>query len=389
MKISKILLIITAITFVKCIEPFEPESSTFEDLLVVEARLTNENKHHEIKLSRTYQIDTVKTNPETDAIIYIRDTNDNDYIFEEITDGNYRSVNQFSAEPDLSYQLVIITDNNKTYKSDFQNLPPTVTLNNINYDVSTNNFDEQVVNIYANSNNPNNNAYFYSYEYEETYKIIPPFWSPYKLDVTNPASPQIILKDYDDQICYKTQKSNSIIQIETKSLSNDQVSNFIIRSISINDFILTNRYSILVKQFVRNERAYLFFEKLNIFSESESVFTENQVGFINGNIKNIDNNEKVIGFFEASSVTEKRIFFNKEDINEYDIPFIYDCATISPLIYDPYSREYEVALAIERGYLFYEETTSTWDNGPFILVPEVCGDCRALGTTERPSFWID
>ncbi|CAM1367431.1 conserved hypothetical protein [Tenacibaculum sediminilitoris] len=391
MKSLKIVLFIISslMLLTRCIEPFEPENIDFEDLLVIEARITNEYKFHNIKLSRTYQIDTLRSNPEKGAKIFITDNQNIVYNFEEIEDGLYQSITEFSVNQNKSYSLKIETNDGNSYYSTEERLPPIIPIDKINYSVEINNLNEEEVSIQVSSYNPNDNAHFYSYEYEETYKIITPFWSPYRLDVSNPADPVIVFKNYDDKVCFKTQYSNSIKQTETKSLIEDKVDNFTIRSISTTDFILSNRYSILIKQYVRTENCYNYFEKLKTFSESENIFTENQIGFFNGNINSLNNKEKVIGFFEISSVSVKRFFLNREDINDKLIPFIDNCSTITPLIYDSYSGTFNVANAINNGYVFFDKVPRTRDSGPYALVPQICGDCRVLGSNVKPDFWVD
>jgi len=76
-----------------------------------------------------------------------------------------------------------------------------------------------------------------------------------------------------------------------------------------------NRYSIFVKQYVQNFAAHTFYQTLKDISGSESILSQTQPGFFAGNIKSDDNpNEKVIGFFDVSSVSNKRIFFNFSDL---------------------------------------------------------------------------
>jgi hypothetical protein len=54
---------------------------------------------------------------------------------------------------------------------------------------------------------------------------------------------------------------------------------------------------------------------LKELSGSDGILSQNQPGFFFGNIKSVENpNEKVIGYFEVSSVSSQRIFFNYEDV---------------------------------------------------------------------------
>lgn len=386
-------IVICTLTFIySCVEPFTPENITFEDLLVVEGRITNENSFQNIQLSRTFEIDTITTNPEKNALVYIIDDAQQVYNFTEIEDGYYQSDTEFSAISGKGYTLKIETNDGKKYTSTSETLPPKVPIDNIDYSVKTSNLGEEVVNITVSSFNSDNNANYYLYTYEETYKIIPPFWNAFELDVTNPGNPELVLKTEEDKICYNTAYSKNIIQTETASLAEDRVTNFSIREISTTDYILKHRYSILIKQYVQSLNSYNYYENLKTFSNSESVFSENQIGFFQGNISSETNpNENVIGFFEISSVSSKRIFFNRSDVIGDNIPNFFDtCLPLAPLVYDPFSFTYTLADVINSGdYMFYEEVTPTGETGPYSLVPIICGDCRLLGTIEQPDFWID
>ena len=79
--------------------------------------------------------------------------------------------------------------------------------------------------------------------------------------------------------------------------------------------MIRNRYSILVKQYVQSLAAHTYYETLKEISDNGSILSQTQPGFFRGNISSVDNpREKVIGFFEVSSYSEKRIFFNFSDL---------------------------------------------------------------------------
>jgi hypothetical protein len=145
----------------------------------------------------------------------------------------------------------------------------------------------------------------------------------------------------------------------------------------------------------------VFYETLNNFSGSESVFSEDQPGFLEGNVFSVGNNtEKVFGFFEVTSVDEKRIFFNYEDLfpNE-PLPLYF--VTCDEFYTPNLIRESTDFLhtwlnsplvdAINEGYQFYDEnvddSNSPLEYAPFRLVLQPCGDCTFLGNNNIPDFW--
>jgi len=385
-------------SIIGCIEPFETTNLTFEDVLVIEGRLTNENKFHTIKLSRTFQIDSTDPSPERNAKVSVIEDGTIVHNFTEQEAGVYTTDNSFSAKANTIYQLKIETQNGKTYSSTDQNLTETAEVEAINFKVTKKQFeDEDEVEITVNSFSSNAGAKYFFYEYEETYQIVSRFWSPFTLDTS--VYPPLAVKRADPEfgrVCYGTNVSSEILQAETSNLSENRVVDFKIRSIPPTDFILRDRYSILVKQYVQTLNAYSYFEILDKFSTSENVFAQSQVSFIQGNIfSDTDPEEKVIGFFEVNSVATKRLFFNKEDVlqNQFsDFP-----ETCEPRVIPKFgnfgSRPLEEA--IQQGYIFYNFGDSgltdvdDMNDLPFVMVKRPCGDCTVFGSNVKPDFWID
>ena len=69
-----------------------------------------------------------------------------------------------------------------------------------------------------------------------------------------------------------------------------------------------------MRQYVQSLEAFSYYDLLNQLSATGNALTQIQPGFIASNIFSTANrDEKVLGFFDVSSVTEERIFFNYED----------------------------------------------------------------------------
>ena len=399
MNFSKQLLYLTALlTFFNCVEPVEIQGINFENYLVVEANLTNQLKKHTFKLSRSVTLNDSIPNYENNATVKIIDNNNNTYTFSEVADGVYESDDVFKAEPDNSYTLYISTNDGNEYNSTPQKISGNNEINDITVEESITPDNIEGLKIKVTSNTEDASSLYYRYEYEETYKIIAPYWSQFEIIPASrevPFSVSFKVKDYQAKECYKTQKSNTIIQTETTDLDKNNV-NFTIRFLEKNNFIISHRYSILVKQYVQSADAYRYFKTLKKLSVSLGSFTQNQPGFIPGNISNNNNStDKVLGFFEVTSYSEKRFFFNYLDIypNE-NVNYISNCDFIAPKLTDgqyPDLFSPLIATIDNENYIYYKTNPEPTDStpGPYILVPKVCGDCRILGTNIKPSFWID
>jgi len=126
------------------------------------------------------------------------------------------------------------------------------------------------------------------------------------------------------------------------------------------------------------------------------LFSQTQPGFVSGNVFSSDNpDEKVLGFFDVSSVSSKRLFFNFLDLfpNESLPPYVEDCQLVAPPVTKPMDQTPLLDAIRTRTYTFWEENTnpppSINASGPFLMVPVKCGDCTTIGTNIVPDFWIE
>ncbi|WP_417558986.1 DUF4249 domain-containing protein [Mesoflavibacter zeaxanthinifaciens] len=398
--IKKILpFLIILLAYTSCIEQIDIKETTFEKLLVVEATLTNQLKIQTVKLSNTIELNSETPISETNAVVTITDSDQIIYNFTETSDGFYQSASPFKAELNKTYTLSINTSNGKTYESTPQKIEGTNEINEVFTKIETKINGDEGVGIFVKSNNTNNDAKYYRYTYKETYKITAPQWSEYRLQIVSDRPPYAVAKilhNEDRKICYNTITSKDIIQAESASLSENNIEKSV-RFIPKNDAVITSRYSILIEQHVQSFEAYTYFNTLSKLSSSENVFTQNQPGFIPGNMYSKSNQEdKIVGFFEVTSVSSKRFFFNRDDIfPDQSIETPDYCQLIAPLLSERVDGSISSPLIeqLKRGssYLYYADNPSPTDlyKGEYLLTPKKCGDCRELGTTAKPSFWVD
>ena len=84
--------------FISCVEPYEAETEIFEDVLVVEAMITNEIKHQEITLSRSYRFENDSIAFEKNATVKVIENNNITFEFFEENHGKYVSKIPFNAK---------------------------------------------------------------------------------------------------------------------------------------------------------------------------------------------------------------------------------------------------------------------------------------------------
>ncbi|PKV49619.1 uncharacterized protein DUF4249 [Aquimarina sp. MAR_2010_214] len=389
-----------------CTEPFDIKTIDFENILVVESTLTNELKQQIIKLSRTTTLENLNVVIENNASVTVKASNGNVFNFsQDLTTGEYLSDIEFQALKDVTYTLHITTKEGKNYISSAVTLPPTIEIDSL-YSELISKDDQEGVQVFVNTSDPTKKTKYFKYEYEETYKVVAPFPSSYLAEIVNF---EIINGDekYDvhttsrtpEEVCYSTVKSEGILQIATSNLNENEVFRFPIRFMNKNSGMLRDRYSILVKQYVQSPEAYIFYKTIKELGNTESLLSQNQPGYIVGNINMVTNSdEKVLGFFEVSSVTSKRIYFNYTDFGVEKPPYlIEDCESPLRLDYrktgtkrnedgslEPNDRA-NIRISIRR----YNYQIIYFHHPFYHIIKQECSVCTSISSNVKPDFWED
>lgn len=386
--LNKIILFLLLLFLVEsCTEQYVLQTNTFEEALVVEARLTNELKKQELKISKTYRFEDNGPLFESGATVFVSDNMGNHYPFEE-QDGIYVSTIEFKAEPEKTYRLNIKTKEGKSYISTTETLTTSNNIESLEPSVIFKD-GERGVQINVNSYDPSATSKYYKYEYEETYKIIAPKWVLNKAVVTGPKEVSLFPRTTEAKTCYSTKTNADVIITTTAGLNEDRI-NFPVRFISNQNYIISHRYSILVRQYVESLAAYTFYKTLKQLSATGSILSQNQPGFFYGNIKSVENpDEKIIGFFEVSSVSSKRIFFNYADLfpNEALPPYYTKCdeLVLNFCFISPGCSGDQIIEGLNDNTLvhFYR------DGNVYHMYTAPCGDCTTFSSNIIPSFWTN
>lgn len=373
-----------------CIEEFSPGTLSFEDAIVIEATITNELKQQKILVSRAFRLEE-KFGSEPNATVKVSSGNET-FSFSESKSGEYLSDREFKAEPDKEYTLSVITSGGKKYVSKkVQLTQSTSSIENVyaRRELSSEGIDG--VGIYVDSFDATENSTYYAYEYEETYQIIAPFWNPWELEIVseNPIVLRIVEMEseakerQEGRVCYSnTNYSKGRLLTSTKGFSEDRVSEFLVKFIPEDNISLSSRYTLLVRQFTQTQESFQFTKILNEFSSIESLLSQIQTGFINGNIFGSEN-ELVVGFFEVSAVTEKRLFFNRSDVLENSFFWGSECNIKS------YTKEEVTSRVKANSVKFITEEVLENGTNVYKVVQRVCGDCTKLASSIKPDFWED
>ncbi len=381
-----------------CTEEIAFQTEELESALVIEAIITDEDKQHEILLSRTYAFDADGPIPEQNATVSV-ESSAGIVQFQEVENGRYVAESNFSAVPNVDYKLNIRTSDGRLYSSSNTQLTKITDIDELYAERVVDDLGNDGVSIFVDSFDPEGESQFYRFTYVETFKVIAPLWRLEDLVVIDPSWPacsvEKVNKTEEKRVCFRTEFSTEIVLGNTTSLNEDRLERFQVRRIPRSDYRISHRYSALVKQFVQSREAHTYYTTLQEFSGQGSIFSQSQPGFFEGNIVSETNSEeKVVGFFEVSHVATKRVFFNFRDlIPDGPLPpYISACTEFAPPrdLGHPTDQCGSLIFA-----LLNEEVVYTRDNpvpettevGPYFVADAVCGDCTLVGSNVVPEFW--
>jgi len=352
-----------------CIEPFEPEVIDFKSVLVVDGFISDRPGPSMIKLTSTTRIDDSSPSPESGASVYLADQKGLEYCFEETEPGVYQSdTSVFRGKAGETYVLKITRANGAEYQSDEVTLKPTPPIDSVYFQQQqrlTETTGEVLdgIQILVDSHDPSGSSQYYRYEWIETYEIRVPY-------PDFDAKPSV-------QFCYNSDTSKNIIVYSTRNLAADQVSAFEVHYVSTVSYKLRTKYSLLVRQYAIDEKAFKYWTELQRTSENLGTLFDPLPYELRGNISNVsDADEPVLGYFGAGSPAEHRIFISADELSDLVYP--------SLTCYEQVDTVYG-----------YEMPPIGWclaSQGPFLsgynlFAPPECCDCRLYGSLERPDFF--
>jgi len=365
-----------------CIEPFTPNIDESEESIVIEGQITDQEGDHYINISRSAPYNDPHKIPEPDCqVVEVVDNFGNSFEFYEGDPGVYR---QWLPKDFLNigtqYKVKITTADGENYESEFDELlSPSPSIDSIYYEIETRetyNPDNPLngIQFYLDLNAPDDFSRNYRWELEETWEYEAKYRIQYYYDgdIHSIQDPFFLFR------CWRTDPIQQIYTSTTRYLSSNTISKFPLHYVSGLTNRLKIKYSLLVKQYSLSNEAYDYWLQIQKQSQESGGLYETQPAYI-GNISNInDNKEVVLGFFNASSVTEKRIFVSE--------PFnfkIWDAnCDLSIIVNTRRLSRYTL-------YPLYMISLSSMGVGPPYGVGRgICFDCTASGgKTQKPDFW--
>jgi hypothetical protein len=385
-----------------CIDPFNPDLKKSESLLVVDALVTDENRAYTVKLSKTNKTQFSEISMVTGALVSIMDDTGLSTFLSEAADGVYKTDNlQFQGIPGRSYKIIIVSAEGKEYESEFCFMHPVEQIDSIYFgrdqDIQSNGgATEEGIRIYLDSESSDVRK-FYRWTYDEWWKVVVP--DPKKYNYLNDST--IFEVEQIKQICWGNKKSDDIIIQSTEA---GAINKIIKKNILFIDSDKTPRllikYCIDIKQLSVSEKEYDFWNHLKQINESGGDIFDKQPFPVFSNIHNInDPEEKVLGFFQVSAVSNKKIYISPDDVEGMNLPrYKYNCdrTVIGPSDYPPpisgegmtFDKIYK--LYVGSMYAFVEPVYNQNHKLIRLAFSKInCTDCTLNGTLEKPDFWVE
>lgn len=388
--------------FSSCIDPFTPELNDFRSLLVVDALLTDEDIPATVKLSRTFRETDQKPLMVEGAGVFIKDDLDNITRLTETSPGLYKTDSLlFRGERGKTYQLLITTAEGSRYESDPCPLLPVQDIDDVWF--------ERDNEIPADGSAPIPGLRFFissggekecdyvRWTYREWWKFSVP--DPRMYDYLNDST--ILPVSKVNQVCWGSRISGDIL---VQPLPDHPGNILLKKPIFFLDPAASNRvqirYCAEVRQMSLSPREYEFWDLMDQLEKSGGDIFDRQPFQISSNIHSISNpHEQVLGYFQVSGVSSKRVYINYNDIIDLDLKaYRYSCdrvikgpsdyITTFPQKPPTFDKIYDMYMY--SGYVFIEPVYNIGGVLQKLIFsrPE-CTDCTASGTVEKPTFWTD
>lgn len=341
--------------------------------IVIDGKITDENKVQTVYISRTKNINDISSNPTgiSDAIVKITDDAGNTFDLSQTALGVYQTQSDVRGVTGRAYQLHV-TLGEKEYRSEPEILMPSddVVALNAQYKTSyllpiSNEIVDNVVVFDIDVQNSPGTTNFYKYDWDATYRIISPFKD-------SPDSCTTFTGTSVPPSCYTNEQSSSFLNIlSLEGFSGAVYSKHNLTAVNP-DIRFMSRFSMNVTQYGITERAFTYWNTIKAQAYGTGSLFDPPPAKVIGNIRSLSNpKENVLGYFMAASVKTKRGFFNA-DIVTSPFEHMLNCDCL------PWRNDCEPPIP-------------DWMKPPPPPKRIFCCDCSDYpnSTSVKPTFWID
>jgi hypothetical protein len=360
-----------------CVEPYNPDIPKYDNILVVDGLITDLDEPYYVDLTRSMPYEDIDPDRETGATVLVIDDEDNVYEFAEMGRGRYASdPSVFRGEIGRSYKLNVITSAGDEFESEWVELRKVPEIDTLYWtfeEKETDDPDEviQGVQVYLSTEDPENETWYYRWEWIETWEFTAPF-----IAAGRPTLHR----------CWRTENSSDIEIATSKHLATDAIKNHSLAFISQNTNRLGIQYSMLVRQYSLSAEAYSFWKRIQDINQKMGSLFDPTPMAVTGNIHHVTDPEvPVLGYFQASSVSVKRLFVDRSDLPEDLIVSTgYEYCEIM-ILADP--TQIQIEDMYRDGWVFLDTYTFIGITYYRFTNSQSCYDCTAEGVNKMPPYW--
>lgn len=375
------IILSLAFIFKACVEPFEPHIEEEKKLMVIDGILNDRDSIQTISISLSSPYNEPEFIPITGCVVRVEDNLGTGLLFSEAKNGIY----QAQADPGFAhagkaYKLIVITPGGDIYESEYDTLTNCPPIRHLSYKVETQGTSDpdksyHGIRFYVDVEGSSSDSRNFMWMYEETWEYhayypIHYIWDGEELHDHTPE-----LEGF--KVCYMSRGLTEYKVGSSSMLVENKITQQPIHFVSNQSERLEEKYSLLVLQHSLTSGAYDYLERLQSQSGSPGGLYENQPASARGNIYNMNKpEEKVLGYFFASQVKEKRIIV--DELFDFRMPEFF-CPLDTAWSTDEFG--------IDIPYYMYSATVDG-KGPPYVYSYPECFNCLYRGgSTTKPEYW--
>ena len=379
--------ILIPMCFTGCIERYYPGADdVFKGTLVINAHLSNISGNQTIQISRSDGLLYPEFIPEESCMVEVEREDGAVVSFSELTPGYYTADLPSSfMNYGKHYMLRVLTSDGSMYLSEYSELHSTTEIDSIYYELESYQTTDPEVSIegirfYMDFRINPDSSEFMRWELIETYEFHNPDYSGYIYSYDRVLKP--IPDNLSDRQCWIVGHVNSIFSLDAANMSDESYTYMPLHFVSNETQRLSYGYSLLVRQHSLDAPSFRYWDELKKNSSTQSGLYDRLPSITPSNIRNVDDpEERILGFFGVSGVSEKRVFVKDvQGVEKYDIRFCFPLPDLPRFRY-----------LLPQDLPVYASRAGDPDTGEFRFGETVqeCLDCRirkgSLG--DPPEYW--
>lgn len=312
-----------------CIDRYYPGvDEIFTGTLVINASLANIHGMQTVQISRSDGLRYPEFIPESGCLVELEKLSGDKRSFEEADPGYYNTDLEEFMDFGEQYMLRVITPDGNHYLSDYSTLNPPTDIERVYFErESIPTSDPEVfkegIRFYIDFEiNPDSSEYM-RWELLETYEFHNPPYDGFIYTYDRVLRP--LPDSLDDRQCWISGHVNAIYTLEASNMTSESFTYMPLHFVGNETQRLSYGYSLLVRQHALDEPAFRYWDELKKNSFTQGGLYDRLPSLTPGNIENVENpEERILGFFGVSGVSEQRIFVKDvAGLEKYDVMFCY------------------------------------------------------------------